>query len=92
MPRANTRKPGAPARRSPSPRKGMRLYRMWLPDMDSPAFIRQARRDALAIARSGEEKELQDWVDSVSILPLLPEYDSPGWPPPTQASETPAKR
>lgn len=49
----------------------MRLYRMWLPDMDSPAFIRQARGDALAIARSGEEKELQDWVDSVSILPLL---------------------
>jgi hypothetical protein len=92
MPRANTRKPSAPCRRAPSPRKGMRLYRIWLPAMDSPAFIRQARRDALAIARSGEEKELQDWVDSVSILPLLPEYDSPGWPPPSQASETPAKK
>jgi len=68
MSRANPRKPSAPARRAPSPRKGMRLYRMWLPDMDSPAFIRQARRDALAIARSGEEKELLDWADSVSIL------------------------
>lgn len=91
MPRANARKPAAPAGRAASPRKGMRLYRMWLPDMDSPAFIRQARRDALAIAHSEEEKELQDWVDSVSILPLLPEYDSPGWPS-SQAPETPARK
>ena len=55
----------------------MRLYKMWLPDMDSPAFIRQAHRDALAIARSAEEKDLQNWVDSVSILPVLPEYEGP---------------
>ena len=74
MPRAKPATPAAPAKRRVSPRKGMRLHKMWLPDMDSPALIRQARRTSLAIARSPEEKELQDWVDSVSILPLLPEY------------------
>jgi hypothetical protein len=52
----------------------MRLYKIWLPDMDSPAFIRQARRDSLAISRSAGQKDDQDFVDSISILPLLPEY------------------
>ena len=61
----HTRKPAARA----SARKGMRLYKMWLPDMDSPAFIAQARRDSLAISGSVEE------MDSVPILPLLPEYE-----------------
>jgi hypothetical protein len=73
MPRTSSAKPSAPARRT-SPRKGMRLYKIWLPDMDSPAFIRQARRDSLAIARSAGQKEDQNFVDSISILPLLPEY------------------
>ena len=66
----HTRKPAARA----SARKGMRLYKMRLPDMDSPAFIAQARRDSLAIAGSAGEKELLDWMASVPILPLLPEY------------------
>jgi hypothetical protein len=75
MPRANPAKPSTPARRA-SPRKGMRLYKIWLPDMNSPAFIRQARRDSLAFSRSAGQKDDQDFVDSISILPLLPEYRS----------------
>ena len=63
----HTRKPAARA----SARKGMRLYKMRLPDMDSPAFIAQARRDSLAIAGSAERL---DWTDPVPIFPLLPEY------------------
>ncbi|HEY3840022.1 MAG TPA: antitoxin MazE-like protein [Bryobacteraceae bacterium] len=73
MPRANPAKPSDPVRRA-SPRKGMRLYKIWLLDMDSPAFIRQARRDSLAISRGAGQKDDQDFVDSISILPLLPEY------------------
>lgn len=74
MPRTTTKKPASPARRAPSPRKGMRLHKIWLPDMDSPAFIAEARRQSLAAARSDEEADLQAWMDSVSILPQLPEY------------------
>ena len=73
MPRTKTAKPSTRARRT-SPRKGMRLHKVWLPDIDSPAFIRQARRESLAVARSAGEKEDQDFIDSISILPLLPEY------------------
>ena len=74
MPRATPKKPAAPARRASSPRKGMRLHKIWLPDMDSPAFIAEARRQSLAAARSDEEADLQAWMDSVSIFSQLPEY------------------
>ena len=77
MPRTNPAKPSTPAKRRASPRKGMRLYKIWLPDMNSPAFIRQARRECLAIARSERARTDQDFVDSISILPLLPEYRDP---------------
>ena len=74
MPRANSKKPANAAKRAPSPRKGMRLHKIWLPDMNSPAFIAEARRQSLAAARSAEEADLHAWMESVSILPLLPEY------------------
>ena len=74
MPRATPKKPAAPSRRAASPRKGMRLHKIWLPDMDSPAFIAEARRQSLAAGRSDEEADLQAWMDSVSILSQLPEY------------------
>jgi hypothetical protein len=74
MSRATPKKPVTPARRAPSPRKGMRLHKIWLPDMDSPAFIAEARRQSLAAARSDEEADLQAWMDSVSIFSQLPEY------------------
>ena len=77
MPRANPRKPAAPARRAPSPRKGMRLHKIWLPDMDSPAFIREARRACLAANRSPSAKADQDFIDSISIFSDLPENDIP---------------
>jgi hypothetical protein len=51
----------------------MRLHKIWLPDMDSPPFIAQARRASLAANRSPSAKEDQDFVDSISILPLLPQ-------------------
>jgi len=68
---AGTRKTAA---RATSPRKGMRLHKIWLPDMNSPAFIAQARRESRLIARSEQAKADQDFVDSISILNVLPEY------------------
>jgi len=74
MSRATPKKTAVPARRAASPRKGMRLHKIWLPDMDSPTFIAEARRQSLAAARSDEEADLQAWMDSVSIFSQLPEY------------------
>jgi hypothetical protein len=75
MPRpANPKAAANRSRRAASPHKGMRLYKIWLPDMDSPAFIREARRQALAAARSERAQADQAFVDSVSILANLPEY------------------
>ena len=52
----------------------MRLHKIWLPDMDSPAFIAEARRQSLAAARSEDEADVQAWMDSVSSYPQLPLY------------------
>ena len=76
MPRATPKKPATP-RRAPSPRKGMRLHKIWLPDMDSPEFIEEARRACLAINRSPTAKEDQDFIDSISILNDLGHDDIP---------------
>jgi len=50
------------------------MKRGGLPDTNSPEFIEQARRDSLAIARSVHAREDQDFLDSISILPSLPEF------------------
>jgi hypothetical protein len=70
MSRPNTPKPSSPAH----PRKGMRLHKIPLPDTNSPEFIEQARLACLAVNNSPQAKEDQDFVDSISILPHLPEY------------------
>jgi hypothetical protein len=51
----------------------MRLYQVWLPDMESPAFRRRARRKSLAAARGEGAADDQNFVDSISILPTIPE-------------------
>jgi hypothetical protein len=68
MPRPNTTKPPA------HPLKGTRLRKIPLPDTNSPEFIEQARLACQAVNNSPHAKEDQDFVDSISILPHLPEY------------------
>jgi len=46
----------------------LRLVRLWVPDTRSPAFVRAARRQARAIARSGQEADDLAFVDSISLL------------------------
>lgn len=50
-------------------KKGMRLIQMWVPDVRSKAFKRQAHLDSLAIANSPHETDDQAFVDSVSVWP-----------------------
>lgn len=46
--------------------QGLRPIQIWVPDMRSPAFVRAAHRQSLAVAKSPQAKEDQDFINSVS--------------------------
>jgi hypothetical protein len=52
---------------------GLRPIQIWVPDVTSPEFIREARRQSRLIAEQPEEAEVMDWLDSVR--------DTTGWDP-----------
>ncbi len=46
--------------------KGMKLVQFWVPDMTSPRFRAEARRQSLAAANSPTEADDQAFIDSIS--------------------------
>ena len=46
--------------------KGMKLVQFWVPDMTSPRFRAEARRQSRLIAQSPHEGEDQAFLDSIS--------------------------
>jgi hypothetical protein len=46
--------------------QGLRPIQIWVPDVNSPAFAKEARRQSRAVARSAQEKEDLDFIDSLS--------------------------
>ena len=44
----------------------MKLVQFWVPDMSSPAFKAEARRQSRLIALSPHEAEDQAFIDSIS--------------------------
>ena len=46
-------------------RQGLRPIQVWVPDVRSPAFQAEAHRQSLAVARSAQEREDQDFIDSI---------------------------
>ena len=50
-------------------RQGLRPLQIWVPDVRSPAFKREARRQALRVARSAGEQDDQAFVDAISEWP-----------------------
>ena len=46
--------------------QGLRPVQFWLPDVTTPEFAAEAHRQSLAIAQSPQEKDDQDFIDSVS--------------------------
>jgi hypothetical protein len=46
--------------------QGLRPIQIWVPDVRSPEFAREAHRQSLAIARSAHAKEDQDFIDAIS--------------------------
>lgn len=47
---------------------GLRPIQIWAPDVRSPAFRAEARRQALIIAQSPHEADDQAFIDSISDL------------------------
>lgn len=47
-------------------KQGLRPIQIWVPDMRSPAFVREAHRQSLAVASSPRAREDQDFIDAVS--------------------------
>ena len=45
--------------------QGLRLVQFWVPDIHSPQFLKEARRQSLMIATSAQEKDDQAFVDSL---------------------------
>lgn len=50
-------------------RKGLRLVQMWLPDVNSPAFRKEAARQSRLVAASEGEKDAMDFIESITDWP-----------------------
>ena len=46
--------------------QGLRPIQIWVPDMRSPAFAKEARRQSLAVAKSARAGEDQEFINAVS--------------------------
>jgi hypothetical protein len=46
--------------------QGLRPIQIWVPDMRSPAFEREAHRQSLAVAKSPQARQDQDFIDAIS--------------------------
>ena len=46
--------------------QGLRPIQIWVPDLRSPAFVTEAHRQSLAVAKSPHAKEDQDFINAVS--------------------------
>ena len=49
--------------------QGMRPIQIWVPDVHSPEFAAEARRQSLLANASPEEADIQAFIDSVSERP-----------------------
>lgn len=46
--------------------QGLRPMRICVPDMRSPAFVREARRQSMALAKSAHAADDQSFIDAIS--------------------------
>jgi hypothetical protein len=46
--------------------QGLRPIQIWVPDMRSPAFVAEAHRQSLAVAKSSHANEDQAFIDAIS--------------------------
>jgi hypothetical protein len=57
--------------------KGLRLKRMWVPDLNNPEIVQQIRREWQEIAKSAEEAEVTAWTEAMreEVWGSEPDYD-----------------
>lgn len=48
--------------------QGLRPVQIWVPDVRSPEFQAEARRQSIAVAESRFASRDQDFIDAVSVL------------------------
>jgi hypothetical protein len=46
--------------------QGLRPIQIWVPDMRSPAFVTEAHRQSLAVAKSAHARHDQAFIDAAS--------------------------
>ena len=64
--RSNPSRDKVRAHRERLRRQGLRPIQIWVPDVRSPKFAAEARRQSLAVASSSQEKGDQDFIDAIS--------------------------
>jgi Protein of unknown function (DUF3018) len=47
--------------------QGLRPIQIWVPDVQAPAFLSEARRQSLAVAASPQASGDQAFIDAVSV-------------------------
>ncbi len=47
--------------------QGLRPIQIWVPDMRTPGFRKEAHRQSLAVAASAQARDDQDFIDEVSV-------------------------
>lgn len=65
-PSSNSSREKVRAHRERLRRQGLRPIQIWVPDMASPSFAKEARRQSLAVARSAQAGEDQSFIDAIS--------------------------
>jgi hypothetical protein len=60
------REPSSKKLRDKVRRRGLRRIQIWVPDVRSRAFAREARRQSLLVAGDAFEREAQAFLDAVS--------------------------
>ena len=71
MPKSSPRKSSRDkvnARRARLRAQGLRPIRIWVPDVHSPEFAKEARRQSRLLAASPTEDDDQAFIDSISEL------------------------
>ena len=64
--RSNSSRDKVRAHRARLRQQGLRPIQIWVPDMRSPGFAKEARRQSLAVARSAHAKTDQDFIEAIS--------------------------
>ncbi|MFZ0477995.1 MAG: antitoxin MazE family protein [Terriglobales bacterium] len=46
--------------------QGLRPIQIWVPDMRSPAFVTEAHKQSLAVAKGSHARRDQEFIDAIS--------------------------